>query len=146
MNIPESLKTDLILEFKSEIRLNKYFENYELYKFASLNSSQILKLYSAQNSKIFNEPNAKKHFQKVQEMIKNNFYNEKTKDYLNLFFIPTNNVDVIKKRRDAILKLINLESNLKLHEKIIKQNIFRLEIFDTKIIFSKSECKNSGGN
>lgn len=138
MNVPENFKSELISQFKSEKKIKEAFDNFELFKFDSLNISQMQKLYLVQNQKIFNEVNSKKHLQKVFEMIKTNFYNDKTDAYLNLFFLPTNSVIEIKKRREIISSILEISTIFENEDKTLKQHISKLNSFDSKVSFSKS--------
>lgn len=136
MNIADSLKTELLVKFKSENKLKNSFKNYEIYKFSSLNSTQLLKFYSLSSQKIFTESNSKKHLQKIFEMIKLNFYSEQTENYLNLFFIPTNDENEIKKRREVILNCIDFD--FESQNKILKTYISALKELNEKISFSRT--------
>ena len=120
--IPLSIKNNLIKSFKSEKKILNAIENYELYLFSEFSTNQIFKIFNKNEQDIFSETNSKKHFQKISEMIKNNFLNEKTQNYFNFFLSPTKNLEEYKKRKEIFenIKFEFTDNSIDRFKKIIK--------------------------
>ena len=88
MNINESLKSELLKVFSSEKSLKKAVDNFEIYRFFDFSSLQIMKVFDVENENIFSESNSKKHLTKVSDMIKSEFFCDRTSDYFNVFYNP----------------------------------------------------------
>lgn len=133
--ISEGFKNDLIGKYKSEDKIKSYVQNYEIYYFREFNVSNVCKLFNISTQKMFAEPNAKKNLNKVVDMIKSNFFSDKTNHYFNLFFMPTNNLSLYNKRKDA-LKKINFDFD-KLDLNNIKTVLHKLDPVMEKVVFSQ---------
>lgn len=127
--INDNIKQILNLD---ENKINNIISNYEIYKFDKLNQNQISKLYDIETENIFSEANSKKHLTKIFDMIKSEFNNLKTNNYLNLFFKPTNNINKYNFNKNIILNILNINFPEELSG-VIKN----LENLKTKIYFSK---------
>lgn len=134
MNIPETLKTQLLKDFRIENQIKKIILNKEIYRFENYNINQIFKIFEKEQQNLFNDSNSKKHLIKVQDMIKTNFFNSNTSVYLNLFSSPSNNQNELLKRRDAIENLnLNFEE---IDEKKLKKIITNLDALKKKVSFN----------
>jgi len=108
-------------------------KNHEIYKFDNLNQNQILKLFNREPQTIFLEPNSKKHLTKIFEMIKNNFLNNKTNNYLNLYFSPNNKTENYNQKKEIIKEILKID-----FPEEISTIIKNLEKLKTKIIFNQT--------
>lgn len=137
MNIADNLKLELLKSFSTEKSILNSVKNYEIYKFNSLTHPQILKLFDINTIEIFPETNSKKNVAKINELIKNEFYSDKTENYYNIFFTPTNEIKIYNKRKEIIKNLLNTNFEIK-DEKKLKEIIKSTNQIKTKISFPKT--------
>lgn len=137
MNIPDTLKQELLKKFNTETKLNSIITNFELYNFHELTSSQLLKLFAKEPQNIYTQTYAKKHLTKIFDMIKSNFYNQKTNHYANLFFNPTKDIKELKKRKEIFSSISKIDINED-SQKQIKAILSQIKLIDTKISFNKT--------
>ena len=81
-----------------------------VYTIESFLNTQILKIFDIEPKSKLYDVNSKKHLTKIQDMITNQFYNEKTNNYLKKLFYPDNEDKLYKQRKKSI-ELINQISN-----------------------------------
>jgi hypothetical protein len=134
MNISDTLKQDLLKTFGSEKKLKSSIDNYELYNFQDLNTNQLLKLFKQEQQSIFTETNSKKHLTKIFDMIKANFYNQKTNHFANLFLNPIKDKDEYNKRKE----IFSIISDINLDNPRIKDILKNITQLTTKIAFNKT--------
>ncbi len=129
--ISSGYKENLLNIFKSEKKIDSIINNYELFYLDNFTLSQIFKIYNKKFLKVFSETNSKKHLSKIYEMIRGNFFNEKTNIYLNFFLDVSNDKIIYEKRKEIFSNLeFDLENDLYLKFKTILSSI---EDFKTKL-------------
>lgn len=136
MNLTPALEQTIINEYKSIENFKKILEELNLYQLQQFSTNQILKFFELENSNPFLESNAKKHLNKVQEMIFSHMSNSATKAYFSYFLYPTNNIKEYEKRKQAILNLNFEIEEEKLKE--IKKLIKEIKPLSTKIYFKNN--------
>ncbi|MDA3856056.1 MAG: hypothetical protein PF569_07370 [Candidatus Woesearchaeota archaeon] len=137
MNIQDNLKQELLKKFNTESKINSIMTNYELYNFHDLTSSQLLKLFNKETQEIYTQSHAKKHLTKIFDMIKSQFFNQKTNHYANLFFNPTKEVKELKKRKEIFSSISKIDIDEE-SQKQIKTIINQIELINTKVSFNKT--------
>ncbi len=144
INIPDTLKNNLIRDFKSIENIKKIIEKKEIYQFSyyNYNLTQLQKLFEINQTKNpFKDSNSKKILNKILDLIKKEFYSDKTENYLNILFNPTIEINELKNRRKS-LKEIELNTDLNLKENInnfnLKLELNNINKFNSKINFNKT--------
>jgi len=128
MTITDSIKIQL-KEFSNDTKIENAVKNKEIYKFSNLTQPQIQKLFDIDSQTIFSETNSKKHLSKMYEMIKSNFENEKTNNYLSVLLNPVKDLQIYNSRKEAFntnFQILDLEVLRKIEE------------LNTKVGFSKT--------
>ncbi len=121
MEYSQSLQKQIETSFKKNSIFENSRKNFYLFNFKDFNINQLLNIFEKEKSVIFQEQNSKKHYNKILEMIKSNFYLNQTINYFQLLFQSTFEPDIYLKRKDILSRIDYEIIDLKVYFKELKK-------------------------